>query len=290
VAPAIVRRALDLGVTVFDTAELYGWGNSERILGAAVRDRRGEAFLATKILPVLPIAAVVRWRGRRSASRLGVDVIDLYQVHWPNPFVPIRSTMRGMRRLQDDGVIRHVGVSNFSVKAWERASEALGRPVLSNQVQFSLAVPGAMDTVIPFAAANDRLVMAYSPLAWGLLSGRYDEQSVVPDDIRRHGSMFTRQNLRRAAPLLELLRDVARTHNATPAQIALAWILLRPNTIAIPGASRVDQMESNAAAADLELSDEEDRALTAASVAFAPRRGLAAVPEVAVTKLRRYVR
>ena len=290
VAPAIVRRALELGVTVFDTAELYGWGLSERILGAAVGDRRDDAFLATKILPVLPVAPVVRWRARRSAARLGVEAIDLYQVHWPNPLVPIRSTMAGMRRLQDEGLIRHVGVSNFSVRRWERASEALGRPVLSNQVQFSLAVPGAADEVIPYAAANDRLIMAYSPLAWGLLSGKYDERSVVPDDIRRHGSMFTKQNLRRAALLLNLLRDVARTHDATPAQIALAWIIRRPNTVAIPGASRVDQVESNAAAADLDLSHEEDRALTEASVAFAPRRGLAAAPEVALTKLRRYGR
>src|SRR5947209_16915791 len=134
----IVHPALDLGVTLIDTAEIYGFGKSERAVGRALEGRRDEAFLATKVFPVLPVAPVVVQRGRASARRLGVDTIDLYQVHWPNPVVPIGTTMAGMRRLQDDGVVRHVGVSNFGLSQWKAAERALGAPVLSNQVQYSL--------------------------------------------------------------------------------------------------------------------------------------------------------
>src|ERR1700722_13725176 len=112
-AGAIVRRALDLGVNLFDTAEMYAYGKSERILGEALAGRRQEAFVATKVLPILPLAGVVAWRGHGSLRRLGIDAIDLYQLHWPNPLVPLRQQMAGMKRLRDEGIVRHVGVSNY---------------------------------------------------------------------------------------------------------------------------------------------------------------------------------
>ena len=126
VARDIVRRAVDLGVTLFDTAEVYGLGRSERILGEALGERRESVFLATKILPVLPIAPVVEQRAVASANRLGTRLLDLYQVHGPNPLVSDAATMRGMSALQRVGLVGEVGVSNYSLARW-KAAEEIGR-------------------------------------------------------------------------------------------------------------------------------------------------------------------
>ena len=130
VARAIVRRALELGITLFDTAEIYGFGRSERILGQALGEDRESAFLATKIFPVLPVAPVVEQRAVASANRLGARRLDLYQVHQPNPLVRDGTIMRGMRALQRVGLVGEVGVSNYSLQRWCAAEEALGSPFL----------------------------------------------------------------------------------------------------------------------------------------------------------------
>src|SRR6478752_1863919 len=123
-AGRILERALDLGVNVIDTAEIYGRGNSERIVGNALGGRRPEAYVATKVFPIAPTAGWVESHGRKSKERLGIDIIDLYQIHWPNPVVPISQQMEGMRRLQRSGVVTEVGVSNFSLARWRAAEEA----------------------------------------------------------------------------------------------------------------------------------------------------------------------
>jgi aryl-alcohol dehydrogenase-like predicted oxidoreductase len=284
-AGEITRRALDLGVNLIDTAEVYGFGRSERIVGQAIGGRRDEAFIATKLFPLAPLAPVVHQRAIASARRLGVQVIDLYQVHWPNPVFPLASTMRGMQDLQSIGLVRHVGVSNFSLEQWQEAERALGSPVLSNQVQYSLAERKPDRDLVPWAQANDRLVIAYSPLAQGLLSGRYD-RSNLPGGVRAGNPLFLPENLERAEELLARLRHVAAAHDATPAQVALAWVLRRPNVVAIPGASSVAQLEANAAAADLELTDDEDRTLTEASDRFLPRTGPATYPLLARARMQ----
>jgi aryl-alcohol dehydrogenase-like predicted oxidoreductase len=274
----IVRRALDLGVNLIDTAEIYGMGESERIVGRAIADRRGDVFLATKLFPVLPIPPVVEWRAVESAGRLKVTEIDLYQVHWPNPLAPNSPTMKGMRTLQEIGLVRHVGVSNFNLLRWRTAERMLGSPVLSNQVQYSLAVRKPDRELVPYAQSNDRLIIAYSPLAQGLLGGRYDVDHPPPAGVRTNNPLFLPDNLEKAAGLLTALREIAAAHDATPAQVALAWVIRRPNVVAIPGASSVEQLEANVAAADLELTDDEDARLTDESDRFAPTRGLGAVP------------
>jgi len=270
-AEAIVHRALEVGITLFDTAEAYAFGRSERILGRALGDRRDEAFLATKIFPVLPLGPVVRQRARGSARRLGVKSIDLYQLHQPNPLVPLSSTMPAFAQLMDEGVVGHAGVSNYSLGRWQAAEEALGRPVLSNQVPYNLVDRRPEGELLPWAQAHDRLIIAYSPLAQGLLSGRYDAEHRPSGMVRVNSPAFLPENLRLAQPLLEVLRSVAGAHGATPSQVALAWLIRRPNVVVIPGASSVAQVEANAAAAELELSDAEDQALRAASDAFHPR-------------------
>jgi aryl-alcohol dehydrogenase-like predicted oxidoreductase len=287
VARDIVRRAVDLGITLFDTAEVYGLGRSERILGEALGERRESVFLATKILPILPVAPVVEQRAVASANRLGTRLLDLYQVHGPNPLVSDRTTMRGMSALQRVGLVGEVGVSNYSLPRWKAAEEALGTRVLSNQVRYSLADRAPEKDLLPFAAEAGRVVIAYSPLAQGLLSGRYDRSNRPANRVRASNPLFLPENLDRANELIVALREVADAHQATAAQVALAWVIRHPAVAAIPGASTVEQLESNAAAADIELSDDEYAALSAASDRFRPVTGRAAVPAIVRARLRR---
>ena len=284
----IVRRAVDLGVTLFDTAEMYGFGRSERILGEALRERpESPAFLATKLFPVLPLAPVVEQRAVASASRLGTRRIDLYQVHWPNPLVSDRTIMRGMSTLQRVGLVGEVGVSNYPLARWQAAERALGGRVLSNQVRYSLADRAPEKDLLPFAAEAGRVVIAYSPLAQGLLSGRYDRANRPANRVRAGNPLFLPENLDRAGELVGVLREVADAHGAAPAQIALAWVIRHPAVTAIPGASSVEQLESNVAAAEIELSDDEYAALSAASDRFRPVSGRAAIPAIVRGRLRR---
>lgn len=268
-AGAIVRRARELGITLFDTAEVYGFGRSERILGEALGEERSRVVVASKIFPVAPFPRVVRQRWAGSARRLGLDRIPLYQVHQPNPVVPDTVTMPGMRALLDEDRIGAAGVSNYSLARWRAADEAFGRPVVANQVQFSLASAGPLADLVPFAEQEDRLVIAYSPLAQGLLGGRYSVDN-RPGGVRAANPLFGTENLRRVGPLLDVLREVAAAHDATPAQVALAWLVAQPRVVVIPGASSVEQLESNAAADQLRLADDEVAALTAAARAFTP--------------------
>ncbi len=285
-AADIVRRAVELGVTVFDTAELYGFGRSERILGAALAGDRDKVTVATKIFPVLPVASVVQQRAVASAARLGVTSIDLYQVHQPNPVVADQTTMRGMRALQDVGLIGEVGVSNYSLRRWQVAEAALGRRVLSNQVRYSMLDRKPEEDLLPYAAQAGRVVIAYSPLAQGFLSGRYDAHHPPTGAVRRANPYFLPENLERGRTLIDTLRQVAAAHDATPSQIALAYVLRHPNVVAIPGASSVEQMERNAAAAEIDLTEDEYAALMNAARAFRPVTGLAAVPRLIRSRVR----
>ena len=287
VAQAIVRRALALGVTLFDTAEIYGFGRSERILGGALGDDRESVFLATKIFPVLPVAPVVEQRAVASANRLGARRIDLYQVHQANPVVRDGTIMRGMRALQRVGLVGEVGVSNYSLRRWRAAEEALGSPVLSNQVPYSLVARAPEQDLLPYATSKGRVVLAYSPLAQGLLSGRYHPGNLPANRVRAANPLFLPENLERAGELLEVLGEVAAAHSATPAQIALAWVIRHPAVAAIPGASSVDQLESNVAAAEIDLPDDQYQALADAATRFRPLTGPTVVPRLARARFGR---
>ena len=276
-ADAIVRRAVKLGVTLFDTAEIYGSGRSERILGRALGENRESVFLATKLVPVVPSVLAVKQRAAASAKRLGVSRLDLYQVHWPNPLVPDSTIMRGMRSLQRSGLVGDVGVSNYSLQRWRAAEEKLRSRVLCNQVRYSLADRWPERDLLPFAEAHGRVIIAFSPLAQGMLSGKYHGAGLPANTIRTTSPVFQPENLERTNDLIAALQEVADAHAATPAQIALAWVIHHPAVAAIPGASSVEQLESNVAAAEIQLADDEYQALEAASA----RCGPAAVPDAA---------
>jgi len=283
---AVVARALELGVTLFDTAEIYGFGRSEKILGQALGEDLPSVFLATKILPVMPVAPVVEQRGVASANRLGARKLDLYQVHQPNPAVRDGTIMRGMRALQRVGLVDEVGVSNYSLKRWLAAEEALGSRVLSNQVRYNLVDRSPEGDLIPYAESHDRVVIAYSPLAQGLLSGRYNEGNLPANRVRAANPLFLPDNIARAAGLIAALQAIADAHSASPAQIALAYAIHSPAVVAIPGASSVKQLESNVAAAEIELTPQEYEALQAASDRFHPITGAAAVSRMARARFK----
>ena len=275
-----MRRAVELGVTLFDTAEIYGFGRSERILGEAIGEDRESVFLATKLFPLLPVAPVVEQRAVASANRLGARRIDLYQVHQPNPVVRDGTIMRGMRALQRVGLVSEVGVSNYSLDRWRAAEQALGSRVLSNQVRYSLVDRSPEQDLLPFAESTGHVVIAYSPLAQGLLSGKYDRGNRPANRLRAASPLFLPENLDRAGDLIATLREVADAHSATPAQIALAWVIHRPAVVAIPGASSVGQLESNVAAADIDLTEAEYQALHTAATRFRPVTGPAVLPRL----------
>jgi aryl-alcohol dehydrogenase-like predicted oxidoreductase len=276
-AGVIVRRALELGVRLFDTAEMYGFGRSERILGEALRAgleetgvERDEIVVATKFFPAVPVGAVAEQRGVASAARLGTGPIDLYQIHAANPLGGDATMMRGMRDLQKAGVVRQVGVSNYSTARWRRAEHLLGAPVVSNQVEYSLLSRAPERDMLAYAQRHDRIVLAYSPLAQGLLSGRYDADNPPSNPVRAMNPLFQPAGLRAVRPLLQTLAEVADAHDATSAQVALAWSIHHPAVAAIPGASSVAQLEANVAAAEIELGGDEYRALSEAAARVDP--------------------
>ena len=245
------------GINLIDTAEVYGFGRSERAVGQAIAGRRDEAFIATKVAPAVPFDPVVHQRALASRRRLGIDRIDLYQAHWPNPVFPPGPLFEALARLQREGVVTHVGVSNYSLAGWQTAERLLGGPVLSNQVQYNLVDRRAEKDLVGWAHEHDRLIIAYSPLAQGLLSGGYSATK-RPRGMRAVRPLFLPQNLDLAQDLLGGAAGRGRVTTAPrPSQVALAWVIRHPNVVVIPGASSVAQLESNAAAADLQLTDDE---------------------------------
>ncbi len=270
---AIVHKALDLGVNVIDTAEAYGWGRSERAVGRAIVSRRDEAFIATKVFPVMPVEPVIKDRARRSASRLGVQSIDLYQIHWPNPVIPLNLTMRAMASLQRSDLVKNIGVSNFSLALWQQAERFLSGKVLSNQVRYNLLDRRIENNVLPWAEETGHVVIAYSPLAQGVLSGRYSRGN-IPTGLRAYTAAFQPENLDKAIPVIDALKRIALEHGATPTQVALAWLISKPNVVVIPGASSISQLQANVESAQLDLTDEDISELNDVSSIYKLSSGL----------------
>ena len=277
-ARQIIRRAVELGIDVIDTAEAYAKGESEAIIGEAIEGIRDQIFLATKLFPIFPVPGKIRNAIAGSLKRLRVEQVDLYQIHWPNPLIPLSAQMKGMRTARDAGQTRHIGVSNFNLGMWKKAERLLDGPVMSNQVNFSILRRKA-EQMLPWARNNGRVVIAYSPLAQGLLTGKYTAEN-APGGARKMNSLFTRANIKAAQVVLDAVREIADAHQATMAQIALAWLIHQPNVIAIPGAKNMKQLEENVAAGSIKLADDELRHLTEAADGF-QRVGLRAMPQLA---------
>jgi aryl-alcohol dehydrogenase-like predicted oxidoreductase len=259
----LVRRALALGITHFDTANFYGAGHSERILGANLGDVEG-VLVAAKLFNVAPSAWSAMVQARASVERLG-GPLGLCYLQWANPFINDRSAMAGMRRLRAEGLVAEVGIGGYDLARWQAAERHLGVPVLVNQVCYNLLRRDAEETLLPWAAAEGRLVVAAQPFATGFLSGAYHQGKRVTGPWRIPDSLYSSGYLGRTAELVGTLGEVARSHDATAAQVALAYVLRHPNVVAVPGAATAGQLAENAEAADLELKEDECQGLAEAA-------------------------
>jgi myo-inositol catabolism protein IolS len=254
-------RASELGMSLVDTAENYGGGHSEQVLGEAIRQAgRENVFVATKVSDHHLRPDDVVKACSASLRRLHIRHIDLYQIHWTDPYdqVPLGLTMRAMERLERQGKIRHIGVSNFAVRDLVEARSALSRAdVVSDQVQYNLLHRSIEAEVAPYCRREGISILAYSPLARGALTGKYKPTKRPNDQVRSHDVLFRPDNLRRIQPLMTALSYTAQRHQKTPAQVALAWLRSHAGVIPIPGAKRSAQSEENAGGAGWSLSKRE---------------------------------
>lgn len=276
---ATVRRAVELGVNFFDTADGYWGGQHELLLGQAIRDFRGEVLIASKFGNVDLPGGGKAVNGRpeyvmqaceASLRRLGVETIDLYYVHRVDRSVPIEETIGAMVRLKEQGKVRHLGLCEASAETLRRAHAV--HPLAALQSEYSLWYRGVEEEILPLCRELGIGFVPYAPLGRGLLTGRIRSvDDLPPGDRRRTHPRFLPGNLERNVALVRSLEAVAARRGATAAQVALAWLLAQGEDIVpIPGTNRVSNLEQNVAAVEIALSQEELREL---AEVFAPGAG-----------------
>jgi aryl-alcohol dehydrogenase-like predicted oxidoreductase len=281
---AAFERSLALGVNWVDTAEIYGMGRSEEMVGRLLKQHKGEEiFVASKVAPFHDFERACE----NSRRRLGVDAIDLYQIHFPSVRYTVPQMMRAMARLRKRGWVRHIGVSNFNLRRMRTAAASLPEgEVVSNQVQYNLLERGPERNLLPHLRENGQTLIAYSPLAKGAVSGKYGPDNPPKDLARKMDAYFSPENLRKISPLVQVLREVGAARGKSSGQVALNWLLGRGPVVAIPGAKSAAQAEENAGAMGWRLTADETRrvdgALQGVVIRESPARRLKAV----VTMLR----
>jgi aryl-alcohol dehydrogenase-like predicted oxidoreductase len=268
---AVLHRALELGVTLLDTADMYGVGANERLVGSAIADRRERVVLATKFgsvrgpngerLGIRGDAAYVREACEASLRRLGVDHIDLYYQHRVDPNVPIEETVGAMAELVAAGKVRYLGLSEAAPETIRRAHAV--HPISALQTEYSLWTRDVERKILPTVRELGIGFVAYSPLGRGFLSGRWSSPEEIPaDDFRRGNPRFQGENFARNMAIVERVRELAEAKDATPAQLALAWVMARgEDVVPIPGTTRVRYLDENVAANAIELTPDDLLAL-----------------------------
>jgi aryl-alcohol dehydrogenase-like predicted oxidoreductase len=265
---AAIHRALDLGINWIDTAAVYGLGHSEEMVGRAIKSSPEKPYIFTK--------CSLRWQEDRtiyhslkaaslaeeveaSLRRLGVETIDLYQVHWPNPDDEIEEGWEALARLREQGKIRWIGVSNFSVDQMKRAQKIA--PITSLQPPYSMVRRSVEAEILPYAQANGIGVINYSPMLSGMLTGKMTAERIAAmpaDDWRRNSAEFNEPLLSRNLRLVELLREIGSEHSVNPGVVAVAWTLHNPAiTAAIVGGRSGSQVEEIVPALEFRLSQTE---------------------------------
>src|SRR3954463_9428547 len=264
---ATIERALELGITLLDTADMYGPFTNERLVGRAIRGRRDQVVLATKFgnvrgengerLGIRGDADYVRQACDASLERLGTDHIDLYYQHRVDQGTSIEETVGAMAELVEAGKVRHLGLSEASTETIRRAHAV--HPITALQSEYSLWTRDPEDEILPTIRELGIGFVAYSPLGRGFLSGRITSvDDLDPDDFRRSNPRFQGENFGRNLELVERVREIADEKGITPSQLALAWVLAQgEDVVPIPGTKRVHYLEENAAAADVELAEDE---------------------------------
>ena len=265
---AAIHRAVDLGVNWIDTAAVYGLGHSEEMVGRAIKSLSRKPYVFTKCsLPWHADRSVYNSLKRSSIAeevegslkRLQVDTIDLYQIHWPKPDDEVEEGWETLARLQEEGKVRWIGVSNFSVDQMKRAMKIA--PITSLQPPYSMLRRAIEAEILPFTQANGIGVINYSPMLSGMLTGKMTAEraaSLAPDDWRRNNKEFNEPRLSQNLRLVELLREIGSGHGVTPGVVAVAWVLHNPAiTGAIVGGRSQKQVEETAAALTFRLTEEE---------------------------------
>lgn len=269
----VIHRALERGVTLLDTADMYGFGANEQLVGKALQGRRERAFLATKFAitraadgtrGVSGKPAYVQQAAEASLKRLGVEVIDLYYQHRVDRSVPIEDTIGAMSRLVDQGKVRYLGMSEAAPATIRRAYKV--HPIAALQTEYSLWSRDPEDELLALCEELGITFVAYSPLGRGFLTGAIRSRAdLSPDDWRLNMPRFSPQNFAKNLELVEKLAQLAEARGVTSAQLALSWVLARsPRTVSIPGTRSQARVDENAAAAELILTDAELLPLEAA--------------------------
>jgi myo-inositol catabolism protein IolS len=262
-----IKAAYDAGITTFDTAEVYGNGHSEKIVGNALQEVRDKVVIATKVFSNHLKYQQVMDACHGSLKNLNTDYIDLYQIHWPpgsfgaKP-VPLEETMRALTDLKTQGKIRAIGVSNFSGSQLQEVAKY--GTIHSLQPPYSLFWRKIETHALPYCLENDITILAYSSMAQGVLTGKFGpDHKFAKGDHRFRNKLFEPENYERVQKALEKLRPIAKSNNITLGQLALAWIISRPGICAIAGARNAEQAVQNAAAAHVRLSKEDLAAVDA---------------------------
>ena len=262
-AVALIHRAIDLGVTLFDTAEVYGPFTNETLVGKALAGRRNQVVIATKtgFVPQ-PAGQPMRRDGRPetirtaidgSLKRLQTDVIDLYQLHRVDPDVPVEESVGALAELVAAGKVKAIGLSEVDVPTLERAIAV--HPIATLQSELSLWTRDALAEVLPWCKAHDVGFLAFSPLGRGFLTGRLTREAIAPGDFRATLPRFQGENFDRNQQLVQRVEAVAERLGVAAGQVALAWVLAQgENVVPIPGTRRIPYLEENVAAADVRLS------------------------------------
>ena len=264
----VIHRALDLGMNFLDTADMYGVGHNERLVGQAVRDRRDRAFVATKFgnvrdpktkafLGVSGKPDYVRTACEQSLRNLGLDVIDLYYQHRVDPNTPIEDTVGAMAELVRQGKVRFLGLSEAAPQTIRRAAKV--HPIAALQTEYSLWTRDPEDDVLPTCRELGVTFVAYSPLGRGFLTGQIKRfEDLAADDYRRQSPRFQGENFQKNLDLVRKIEQIARQKNCTPSQLALAWVLAQGNDVVpIPGTKRITYLEENVGALKVRLSRED---------------------------------
>jgi aryl-alcohol dehydrogenase-like predicted oxidoreductase len=266
-AIATIHRAIELGVTLLDTADMYGPFTNEKLVGRAISDRRDRVVLATKFgnerredgswVGINGKPEYVRSACEASLARLGVDHIDLYYQHRVDKSVPIEDTVGAMAELVREGKVRYLGLSEASPQTIERAHAV--HPISALQTEYSLWSRDPEEQILPTVRKLNIGFVAYSPLGRGFLSGQYKQPEDLPeDDFRRHHPRFQGENFKRNLELVERIEELAGEKGVTAGQLALAWVLSRgEDVVPIPGTKRRSYLQENVAATEIELSDDE---------------------------------
>jgi aryl-alcohol dehydrogenase-like predicted oxidoreductase len=264
-----IRRALDLGINWIDTAAVYGLGHSETVVGQAIKGRERPLIFTkcervwdeTRKIGHSLKADSIKREVENSLKRLDIDVIDLYQIHWPDPDPDIEEGWSTLAELKKEGKVRHIGVSNFNVEQLKRAESIA--PVETLQPPYSLLRPDVEQETLPYCQQQNIGVIVYSPMASGMLTGRMTSeriQQMPDDDWRKNSPDYQEPRLTRNLDLARLLQEIGQAHNVPAGVVAIAWTLRNPAvTAAIVGARRPNQIEELATAAEFRLSKSEEQ-------------------------------